>query len=543
MDGVKEDRDLLEALGLVGWKGASGSAEADGDLDPEKNLATKLSRVQTKISLLKESAQEVEEPKASSSVKPSKETQKSKGTQEVHKNTKAIAATNPSCETAFDKKNINKQDDAPIASKPQKLILNPTQELRKLKEEEFQKSLEAALSKNITRKEQFKMAESNFFSNREKKITIQKKNINPTINVAINMPMASIKQSSLSKNDTSTSNIKHFTTEKPMEDDLLNPILVSPSKTVKVGSALIPVVTASPKVAEASSTMIEIKCPKCPQKFSGAPTKVADLLKAHLGNIHFHNQLTEEIKKIFVHKKCNICKEDINGGVSGRKKHLLFSHSLFLDEIQLLIKSTFQGDFAFDNILIATGREIAPTLKTPLVLDKVIEPTLREAKLSQKQPKHASEQHPKNEGNHTDKVYSCNVCTKTWRQHKNITKYLSDHVQTHIHDKFKTEIQKSFKGNKCDKCGEHVVHDCKKRSHLYTKHGSHRSEIQQTIRAILAAGKYEESKREKEISHEIDQNITEQTLLKSLETDEEKALLEASLLMEQDISDSDDDET
>ena len=518
MDGDKEDRELLEALGHVGWKAASGSAQVDGDLDPEKNLATKLSRVQTKISLLKESAQEVEEPKASSSVKASKETQKPKGTHEVLKRTKVIAVTNPSCETALDKENINKLEDAPTASKPQKLILTPSQD-------KFQKSLEAALSKNITRKEPVKMAESN----REKTKPIVKQDHNPKKDVFINMAP-----------------IKHVTIEKPMKENLLTPSLVSTSKmnakTVKKGSELKSVVTAGPKVAETSSTMIEIKCPKCPQKFSGLQTKVTGLLRAHIGNIHFHNHLTEEIKKIFVHKKCNLCKEDINGGVSGRKKHLLFSHSLFVDEIQALMNTTFQGTLAFDNTLIATRREVAPTLKTHMLPDTVIEPTLEDGKLSQKQPKHATKEHPKNEGKHTGKVYSCNTCTKTWRQHKNITKYLSDHVQTHIHDKFKTEIQKSFIGNKCDKCGEHVVHDCKKRSHLYTKHGSHRSEIQQTIKAILAAGKEEESKREKDISHEIDQNITERPVLKSLETDEEKALLEASLIMEQDISDSDDEE-
>ena len=537
MDGDKEDRELLEALGHVGWKAASGSAQADGDLDPEKNLATKLSRVQTKISLLKESAQEVEEPKASSSVKASKETQKPKGTHEVLKRTKAIAVTNPSCETDLDKENINKLKDVQTAYKPQKLILTPPQD-------NFQKSLEAALSKNITRKESVKMAESNFSSTREKTKPILKQDNNPKKDVFINM--APIKQSLLGNNDTSTSNIKHVTIEKRMKEDLLTPSLVSPSKmnlkTFKEGYKLKSVVTASPKVAETSSTMIEIKCPKCPQKFSGLQTKVTGLLRAHIGNIHFHNHLTEEIKKIFVHKKCNLCKEDINGGVSGRKKHLLFSHSLFVDEIQALMNTTFQGTLAFDNTLIATSREVAPTLKTHMLPDTVIEPTLEDGKLSQKQPKYATKEHPKNEGKHTGKVYSCNICTKTWRQHKNITKYLSDHVQTHIHDKFKTEIQKSFIGNKCDKCGEHVVHDCKKRSHLYTKHGSHRSEIQETIKAILAAGKEEESKKEKEIFHEIDQNLTEQPVLKSLEKDEEKALLEASLMMEQDVSDSDDEE-
>ena len=71
----------------------------------------------------------------------------------------------------------------------------------------------------------------------------------------------------------------------------------------------------------------EVKCPTCSREFVGTTSKLRDQLKCHLGMIHFHVEIMEEIKHFFGNSaKCKNCYKTY-ASKSSKKKHLVFHHS------------------------------------------------------------------------------------------------------------------------------------------------------------------------------------------------------------------------
>ena len=91
-----------------------------------------------------------------------------------------------------------------------------------------------------------------------------------------------------------------------------------------------------------SPALLQAQCPRCTQRFSGVRSKVTTSLTNHLGNMHFHTQLLAQISTNFIDNTCNLCQEVIKLGTSGKKKHLLFTHKLFMEEVQALLAAALK---------------------------------------------------------------------------------------------------------------------------------------------------------------------------------------------------------
>ena len=77
----------------------------------------------------------------------------------------------------------------------------------------------------------------------------------------------------------------------------------------------------------------EVNCVYCQRKFVGCRSKLKDKLKCHIGNIHFSQEMEEEISVFFnTDHKCKECGKYYHQE-SMKRKHLTFNHSYLVEQI------------------------------------------------------------------------------------------------------------------------------------------------------------------------------------------------------------------
>merc|ERR1719427_1439641 len=88
----------------------------------------------------------------------------------------------------------------------------------------------------------------------------------------------------------------------------------------------------------------DLKCPSCPRVFTGTLGRLKDMLRCHLGNIHFQNEISVEVKNYFGNGvKCNECKKVFQSATT-KKKHLKFNHTKFVDKILSIVTNAVDDD-------------------------------------------------------------------------------------------------------------------------------------------------------------------------------------------------------
>merc|ERR1719427_1296767 len=88
----------------------------------------------------------------------------------------------------------------------------------------------------------------------------------------------------------------------------------------------------------------DVKCPSCPRVFTGTLGRLKDMLRCHLGNIHFQNEISVEVKNYFGNGvKCNECKKVFQSATT-KKKHLKFNHTKFVDKILSIVTNAVDDD-------------------------------------------------------------------------------------------------------------------------------------------------------------------------------------------------------
>ena len=149
------------------------------------------------------------------------------------------------------------------------------------------------------------------------------------------------------------------------------------------------------------------------------------------------------------------------------------------------------------------------------------------------------------------KNYICTMCPKQWRgMEGNInSKIIHWHIlPVHFKSEMDMEIKAVFSENMCSFCGTHVGKRIKKASHLYSKHNTFKEEVKMVAKAIATNGKTtsgtSKSKSEKKTGHNKNLKNRENPEDAFLAADDEKEaeLIQASLMMLQDISDSEEDD-
>ena len=400
------------------------------------------------------------------------------------------------------------------------------------------------------------------------------------------------------KNDVTSEQVKNIhktihknnASEPQGQNKNINTIKNSSKRDLNIESKRSPLETHN-IYPEKSTRVLQVKCPQCQQNFTGVRSKVTFLLKTHLCNIHLHGKLSVEAKKQFINKKCKLCEENINGGSCGRKKHLLFSHSIFIEEVQALIDSAFvkAGEMKLETASkpddIKTKNFTAPEKSSKIsksdIKDTDDEHQQKSVSLQLNGTKRGNggsegsdnqdvtiRKETKTEGDNKvlkGRIFSCTMCPKLWKRPVNIQASLNSHVLPHFHDRFDAEILSIFTLDQCGKCGERVVTNSRKRNHLYHRHSTLKTEIQTTFKAILRSSKsnkiipklnppLEESNSK--LCTTKNKRVEEKPLMSEKEvhvgnkpTDnaardeaEDLTLIQSLLLVQQDLSDSDDDD-
>ena len=85
----------------------------------------------------------------------------------------------------------------------------------------------------------------------------------------------------------------------------------------------------------------EVNCVYCERTFVGSLSKLKDKLKCHIGNIHFTQEMQEEISVFFNNDhKCKECGKSYHKE-NMKRKHLTFNHSYLVEQIINLIYYNF----------------------------------------------------------------------------------------------------------------------------------------------------------------------------------------------------------
>ena len=124
-------------------------------------------------------------------------------------------------------------------------------------------------------------------------------------------------------------------------------------------------------------------------------------------------------------------------------------------------------------------------------------------------------------------------------------------LPVHFKSEFEIEVKAVFSQNMCQICGAEVMNKSKKISHLYSKHNTFKDEVKKVAKAITSGNMSEEASNVR-IEKNADNNKAMEEGTKKKEEapsdfDEDKdtdeaELIQASLMMLQDLSDSEDDE-
>ena len=154
----------------------------------------------------------------------------------------------------------------------------------------------------------------------------------------------------------------------------------------------------------------------------------------------------------------------------------------------------------------------------------------------------------------TKKNYVCTMCPKEWKvQDGNMdSRIIHSHLlPVHFKSKFEIEIKAVFSQNVCSFCGAEVPNKSKKISHLYSKHNTFKDEVKKVAKAITSGNMSEEASNVSiEKNRDNNKTMEESTnkfdhIPSDFEEDkdiDEAELIQASLMMLQDLSDSEDDE-
>ena len=161
------------------------------------------------------------------------------------------------------------------------------------------------------------------------------------------------------------------------------------------------------------------------------------------------------------------------------------------------------------------------------------------------------------DGGNEKKNYFCTMCPKEWREVEgNInSKMIHWHLlPVHFKSEFEMEIKAVFYENLCSFCGTEVSNKSNKRaSHLYSKHNTFKEEVKKVAKAITkeTADGTPKKKSEKKTGNNKNwkdsEKLDEEDLLATDDStdhswEKEAELIQASLMMLQDISDSDEED-
>ena len=80
----------------------------------------------------------------------------------------------------------------------------------------------------------------------------------------------------------------------------------------------------------------------CSRTFGGTNCKKKDKLKCHIGFVHYGQKIKEEIERLFEGNKCTVCMKDLVK-MENKRKHLIFNHSKYVDEILSLTNETMKA--------------------------------------------------------------------------------------------------------------------------------------------------------------------------------------------------------
>ena len=156
-------------------------------------------------------------------------------------------------------------------------------------------------------------------------------------------------------------NVGHFQEKKRIENAVIAPIATSPS--MQGHEVHVPLLhhqeieqvesMPSMNTQKASPNSIsvrkkygkrDVRCPNCSRIFSGTQGRVRDMLRNHLGNMHFQSELSIEVKNYFGNgSKCNACNKIIQNP-SMKKKHLIFNHSKIVNVILSIVNNVEDDD-------------------------------------------------------------------------------------------------------------------------------------------------------------------------------------------------------
>ena len=161
-----------------------------------------------------------------------------------------------------------------------------------------------------------------------------------------------------------------------------------------------------------------------------------------------------------------------------------------------------------------------------------------------------SELRPAENAGNEKKNYVCTMCPKEWRDVEgNInSKMIHWHLlPVHFKSEFDMEIKAVFCENMCSFCGTEVSNRSKKASHLYSKHNTFKEEVKKVAKAITSGNKTVETSKDKsEKKTGNDENLKDEEAPIGKDEDDrswekEAELIQASLMMLQDISDSEEE--
>lgn len=148
---------------------------------------------------------------------------------------------------------------------------------------------------------------------------------------------------------------------KPKE--IAKPLKASPDFSEFKDLSIVPIINTSKPLSEQAAEKKDLPdaihtktktenllCPKCPKEFDKAktnPSKWKDMLRCHIGLVHYGKELSDEVGSKYDGNKCKACGK-ISKDNSNKKKHMLFHHTKYVDlvlkEMELAIKNHYDTD-------------------------------------------------------------------------------------------------------------------------------------------------------------------------------------------------------
>ena len=283
-----------------------------------------------------------------------------------------------------------------------------------------------------------------------------------------------------------------------------------------------------------------VKCPMCSKTFGGSQKK--DKLKSHIGNVHYGRKIKEEIERLFEGNKCTVCMKDVVEIVNKKRhlvyNHSKYVQEIqsatneamkardivtknivnetncekkegdvrpsdlrlvplaelteqrivstskptsnlhqFTSTIRKLIQPTLDKSNQVPETIKQSSNVASPDLKTITTTQPVSIPTPKLAVSTTEVTSLILAQPASMMKNVTYKV-KCPMCSETCDVN-NTKDALKNHIgNAHYGRKFKEEIKRLFKGNKCTVCMNLFIKIANKRKHLIYNHSKYVEEIQ-----------------------------------------------------------------